>query len=136
MGLISDRQKIGMVGIYNSGKTVFLTALINHLLHHDPDNFRIVRSSFRTALNRLPILRGRLSTGPVRIIRTQPLPLKADERPFSYDRYRDDLVRQGHWPEKTSDACHYRIQFQLSDRYLRDQRLHFYDFPGGRIESL
>src|SRR5688572_15259034 len=31
--------RVGVVGLYNSGKTVLLTSLINHLQDHDPDRF-------------------------------------------------------------------------------------------------
>jgi len=35
------KRNIGIVGLAWSGKTVFLTSLIHHLQHHDPDNFAL-----------------------------------------------------------------------------------------------
>lgn len=32
-----QRIRVGVIGMYQSGKTVLLTSLINHLLNHDPD---------------------------------------------------------------------------------------------------
>ena len=31
------RIRVGVIGMYQSGKTVLLTALVNHLVSHDPD---------------------------------------------------------------------------------------------------
>ncbi len=33
---MSIDKRVGVVGLYSSGKTVFLTSLINHLSEHDP----------------------------------------------------------------------------------------------------
>lgn len=133
MGLIADYQKIGVVGIYNSGKTVFLTSLLNHLLHHDPDDFKISPTAFDRKLARLPLVGRIVPRGPIAITKAHPLPLRAAEIPFDYDRFRDDLMRNGIWPEKTCDTSHYRVKFHLSNRRLRELRLHFFDFPGERI---
>ena len=32
-------RRIGVIGLQGSGKTVLLTSLINHLMHHDPRRF-------------------------------------------------------------------------------------------------
>ena len=32
----SVEHRIGVIGLYRAGKTVFLTSLINHLQNHDP----------------------------------------------------------------------------------------------------
>jgi uncharacterized protein len=133
MGLVADYQKIGVVGIYNSGKTVFLTSLINHLLHHDSGDFKISPSAFDRKLARLPLIGKAFPRGPLVIKKAHPLPLKEAQAPFDYDRFRDDLMRNGIWPEKTCDTSHYRIKFQLSSRWLRELCLHFFDFPGERI---
>ena len=39
MRLFQFNKRIGIVGLYRSGKTVFMTSLINHLSRHDPLRF-------------------------------------------------------------------------------------------------
>jgi predicted YcjX-like family ATPase len=133
MGIVSDYQKIGIVGIYNSGKTVFLTSLINHLLHHDAFDFRIYPSELDRKLSRLPVLGGLFNPGVVRVQKPRVGRLREGENGFEYERYRDELMRNGVWPEKTCADSHYRIQCQLSSQFVREMDLHFYDFPGERI---
>src|SRR5687767_9214495 len=47
--------RVGVVGLYNAGKTVFLTSLVNHLRDHDPDRFALVgRDTTVRRFERLP----------------------------------------------------------------------------------
>lgn len=39
-GFLTRRRRIAITGLANTGKTVFLTTLINHLNHHEPTIFR------------------------------------------------------------------------------------------------
>src|SRR3954471_7205374 len=76
--------RVGVVGLYNAGKTVLLTSLVNHLEHHDPDRFR-------------------LGTGDATVRKFElgrPDPGWAH---FNYAGFRDALVHHGKWPEKTRD---------------------------------
>ncbi len=133
MGIVADYQKIGVVGIYNSGKTVFLTSLINHILHHDFTDFKISPTAFDRKMTRLPLVGRFFPHGPIQIKKTHPLPLKEGQNAFEYHRFRDDLIQNGIWPEKTCDASHFKIKFQLSSQWLREFKVHFFDFPGERI---
>lgn len=68
-------KKIAIAGMARSGKTVFLTSLINHILEHQSEDFR-------------------LEPNDVKIVKTRVLS-KDDPDHFQYHRYREDLVRSG-----------------------------------------
>ncbi len=106
--------RVGVVGLYNAGKTVFLTSLVNHLQDHDPDRFRLGN--------------GR---GAIRKFRTEP----CDSGWASFDaaRYRDALVHSGKWPEKTRDRFQYACRFERTDWTFSDTLLKLYDLPGERL---
>jgi len=106
--------RLGVVGLFNAGKTVFLTSLINHLEHHDPDRFR-------------------LGKGRVNIRRFEILQPDAGWSPFNYVGFRDALVHNGKWPEKTRDCSQFACKFERSDWNLSDSLLKVYDLPGERI---
>jgi len=107
--------RIGIVGQYNAGKTVFLTSLINHLEHHDPERFR-------------------LGDGTVTINRFETVPCTEEGWiSFNYRGYRDALVHQGRWPEKTRDCSQYCCRFERSDWFFSDALVKFYDLPGERL---
>ncbi|MFH1377607.1 MAG: YcjX family protein [Planctomycetota bacterium] len=114
MSLLTFKRRIGITGLRNSGKTVFLTSLINHIKDHDPGAFPI-------------------GNGRALIRRFQPLDIDSDQDAFNYEKYRDTLSVQGRWPEKTRAASHYRCSFERSDWIARDIEIEFYDFPGERI---
>ncbi len=111
------RRRIGVTGLYNSGKTVFLTSLINHLRDHDP--------------SLLP-----MGDGEVSARRFQPLPAGDGRAAFNYEGNRDSLVNKGSWPEKTADVSYYRCSFERSDWRFTRAELEFFDFPGERIADV
>lgn len=106
--------RVGVVGIYNAGKTVFLTSLINHLQDHDPDRFVV-------------------GNRQVTIRRYQPLAAGSGWSPFPFAGNRDSLVHRGKWPAKTRDRSEYACQFERSDWMFSDCLLRLYDLPGERI---
>ncbi|MFP4027356.1 MAG: YcjX family protein [Candidatus Brocadiia bacterium] len=111
-------HRLGVLGLYESGKTVLLTSLIDHLKYQEPDRFSLGKE------------------GKARIRKFQenePDPGSEWER-FRYARYRDALAH-GQWPPDTSDRLQYACEFQRTDRN-RWQRLKFYDFPGERIADI
>src|SRR5207248_623069 len=70
--------RVGVVGLYNAGKTVLLTSLINHLQDHDPDRFPL--------------------GGPTtRLRKFTVLPPDHGWEPFNYAGSRDALVHGGRW---------------------------------------
>lgn len=105
--------RVGVVGLYNAGKTVFLTSLLNHLEHHDPDRFRLGKHA---SVRKFEI--GSPGDGWVS---------------FNYPGFRDALVHNGRWPEKTRDRSQALCQFERSDWTFSDVLLKLYDLPGERL---
>ncbi len=106
--------RVGVVGLYNAGKTVLLTSLINHLQDHDPDRFP-------------------LGSKETRIRKFTVLPPDRDWAGFNYTGNRDALVNLGKWPAKTTDRSQFVCQFERSDWRFSDCLLKLYDLPGERI---
>ena len=88
--------RVGVVGLYNAGKTVLLTSLINHLENHDPDRFR-------------------LGSGDTSVRKFELLPPDPGWAAFNYSGFRDALVHHGRWPEKTRDRSQVACQFERPD---------------------
>jgi predicted YcjX-like family ATPase len=106
--------RVGVVGLYNAGKTVFLTSLVNHLQDHDPDRFTLRERSVA-----------------VRKFRRHPPDPGWSE--FNFAGNRDSLVHKGKWPAKTRDRFQFACQFERSDWTFSDCLLKLYDLPGERI---
>src|SRR5438874_9488583 len=85
--------KVGVVGLYTSGKTVLLTSLINHLQDHDPDGFPLgsKETRVRTFVVRAP---------------------DPNWSAFNYSGHREALVNHGRWPAKTTDRAQFVCQFE------------------------
>lgn len=113
----SIEQRIGVVGLYRAGKTVFLTSLINHLQNHDP---RV-----------LPVGDGR-----TRIVFRRQLPPQNGFEDFAYLEHRDKLVYARQWPVKTRALCQYRCEYFRSDWSVSRGELSLLDFPGERLADL
>src|SRR3954465_6884118 len=110
----TTEARVGVVGLYNSGKTVLLTSLINHLQDHDPHRFPFGKPD--TTIRKFTV------KGP------------DDGWPaFNYHGFRDSLVNYGRWPEKTKDRSQFVCQFERSDWTFSDCLLKLYDLPGERI---
>jgi predicted YcjX-like family ATPase len=110
-------RRVGVVGLYRAGKTVFLTSLINHLQNHDP---RV-----------LP-----LGDGRARVIFRRQLPPQNGFEEFAYFEHRDKLVYARQWPTKTRATCQYRCEYFRSDWRLSRGELSLLDFPGERLADL
>ncbi|QJW99968.1 YcjX family protein [Frigoriglobus tundricola] len=110
----TTEARVGVVGLYSSGKTVLLTSLINHLQDHDPDRFPLGKPGTR--------LRRFTAKDPDR-----------GWAPFNYFGHRDALVNYGRWPSKTTDRAQFVCQFERSDWTFSDCLLKLYDLPGERI---
>jgi predicted YcjX-like family ATPase len=108
-------RRIGLVGVYSSGKTVFLTSLIDHLKHHNPQRFSL-----------------RAADAVIRKFRAAD---GADPgwAPFDYPGYRDAMVNRRQWPDKTIDRAQFVCTFERSDWRFGRSKLKFYDLPGERI---
>lgn len=111
------RRRVGVIGLLQSGKTVLLTSLIDHLKNHDE--------------NALP-----LDGGGTRIcghseLKPQNLP------PFKFEQIRQRLG-QREWPQKTLEATEYRsVNVRIDPMKRRTSfDLSLYDIPGERLVDL
>ncbi|MBC7834647.1 MAG: YcjX family protein [Phycisphaerales bacterium] len=109
--------RLGIVGLSQSGKTAFTTALINHLRRHDP--------------RRLP-----LGNGTVTLDWVARLPTQGGLPEFPYERCRDMLGLKREWPRKTVATSEYRCLLHRSDWPSRSLDLDLLDFPGERLADL
>lgn len=122
-------MKIGITGIANGGKTVFLTSLLWQLTELESADFTISPSIG---------IRGFKS----RNRKTHPSDL------FPFEHYREKLSSGGKWPAKTKASSHYTCQIYRKDwgklnlgrftrmrhlQFTNKQELDFFDFPGERI---
>jgi predicted YcjX-like family ATPase len=114
LNLKTIEARVGVVGLYNAGKTVLLTSLINHLQDHDPDRFP-------------------LGSKETRVRKFTVLPPDRDWAAFNYTGHRDALVNAGKWPAKTTDRSQFVCQFERSDWRFSDCKLKLFDLPGERI---
>jgi predicted YcjX-like family ATPase len=119
-------RRIGVIGPRWSGKTVFLTALINHLKFHDPPRF---------------VLGKRKRPGEVTHFRELPdneqTASGAGNLPwFDYEGYRNQFVQHGRWPATTRDASQYACRFERTDWHFSDEQLRLFDLPGERVNDI
>ncbi len=103
------------MGLYRSGKTVFLTSLINHLQNHRPDRFLLGKNA--------------------RLVFAEELQPSLFER-FPYSQHRDRLVTGEAWPEKTRGVYEYACRYYRSDWHFSRGELSMLDFPGERMADL
>ncbi|MBR1870821.1 MAG: YcjX family protein [Kiritimatiellae bacterium] len=108
------RLRVAVVGTRNSGKSVFLASLANHLMAHDPERF--------------PLLGWHVACEG-----EAPVP---DVLPrYDYLAARNAL-RKGRWPAKTKDASVLALDLALRRRDSSKKhhiRLEILDIPGERI---
>ena len=110
-------RRIGILGPGWSGKTIFLTSLINHLSCHDPRYFHL--GDGRT---------------PAQVRKFRKLPEDRGWPEFEYEKYRERLVHR-RWPRKTRDSSEYVCRFERTDWTFYDVLLKLYDLPGERIND-
>ena len=110
------RDRVGVVGLYGSGKTVFLTSVINHLQNHNPLAFRLGRDEREVVFNR--------ELKPRRFPR------------FPYLECRNRIAENHLWPRKTRDTSEYRFEYLRTDWKLTRGELTLVDFPGERVADL
>ncbi|MHB1035011.1 MAG: YcjX family protein [Pirellulales bacterium] len=104
----TSHVRLAVTGCSRAGKTVFLTSLINHLLWHKPERFRL----------------GPKSNLPRIVKAAERRPRKLLWRTFSYPIYREGLAaKHPTWPEKTTDCSQYTLAFESDDSFLTRYRL-------------
>lgn len=112
------KRKIGIVGLANAGKTVFLTSLLSHLCDHEPD--------------KLPLTSQKKDEKAVVIRRFESLEMEDGLESFPFKEFRNALVKRRNWPAKTKDTSHFRCRFERSD-WMAGLDLTFIDIPGERF---
>lgn len=110
--LITCRRKIALTGLYNSGKTVFLTSLLEHLRNHSSD-FQFCKDGKLEYFQHIPAV-------------------GYDE--FPLDECRDNIVQDHQFPSKTNLPSRYQCYVRhsgLRPTFLLDM----FDFPGERFSD-
>lgn len=121
-------HKIGVFGLSNSGKTVFLTSLLWHLENQNPNWFPLKDS-------------GHISS--FRII-------ESDEHDFNFLRHKNTFLQRHKWPEKTTDYAIAKCKFRITGpvegikkrltiglgRHLCERSVSFLDIPGERVSDI
>jgi uncharacterized protein len=112
-GLVHPTLRLGVTGLTRSGKTVFLTALVQNLLNG----------------GRLPVLEA-MSSGRIAGARLKPQPDDAVPR-FAYETHLASLLQDRDWPESTRSVSELRllIEYQSGAR-PRTLTLDIVDYPG------
>lgn len=113
--LFRSKHNVAVVGLYRSGKTVFITSFINHVLHHRPSDLK-------------------LGDGGVQITFDEELPPVNGFDRFPYEAFRCE--NNGRWPLKTKALYQYRCSFYRSDWTWTKGQLALIDIPGERLADI
>jgi uncharacterized protein len=111
---IEHERSIGLIGAYASGKTVFLTSLINHIHHHSSVRFH-------------------LRTENAQIRKFKSIDSDSGWTAFDYLGARDTMLYERKWPVKTTDRSQFICTFERSDWKFGRAKLKLFDLPGERI---
>lgn len=118
------RRKVIITGAAQSGKTVFLVSLIDHLMHFRADNDWGLKIAGRKS-KRNVIFRAFMAANK-----------PGDPHVFPFERYRDRLSNHV-WPRKTESLLRWSCRFAMSDDGKEsDVILEFVDIPGERVADL
>ncbi|QGJ68820.1 Hypothetical protein PBC10988_4830 [Planctomycetales bacterium 10988] len=130
----TKHKRIGVVGLLQSGKTVFLTSLIDHLQKHDPERFRLgeVKGGWSGSRKKKDHQRQMIKIVP--LIRKN-IASSTGWQPFEYERNRSKLAHH-EWPTKTVIPQEYRGVFARSDWKWDKIDLSLLDIPGERLTDL
>ncbi len=117
-GFMTRRRRIAITGLANTGKTVFLTTLINHLKHHDPSTFRLFKEN-----------------GDITVKEFTEVEIESGGlRHFDHSIYAQSM-RTGRWPRKTVDVSNYTCRFNTDHHWVNHQ-VEFLDWPGERVADV
>jgi predicted YcjX-like family ATPase len=120
--LFRSSYRVAVLGGYQSGKTVFTTALLNHIKHHDPRRLKLGKTS---------------KAGPPKITFDMDLPPYGKAKTlgtFPYKEYRSLASKR--WPRKTKATAAYRCRFFRSDWGPTAGELFVVDVPGERYADI
>ena len=115
-GLFDPTVRLGVTGLSRSGKTVFITALVHHLIHG----------------GRMPVFEA-MAQGRIAGARLEPQPDDAVPR-FDYESHLKALVVERRWPESTRRISELRlvVVYQSARGSARERTLtiDLVDYPG------
>jgi predicted YcjX-like family ATPase len=117
LGFLTRRRRIAITGLAGTGKTVFLTTLINHLKHHDPSGFHLFDDKT-----------------DVEVKQFAEVEMNEGLREFGHSVYAK-AMQTGRWPHKTVDVSAYACRFN-TDRHWVEHRVEFLDWPGERVADV
>ena len=109
-------RKIGVLGTFNSGKTVLLTSLLWHLNEFSPDKFHIGKENNA-------------------VIKDVHIDDNLGDRCFNFNANTNMFVTQGKWPDKTVDFAIARCTYTRSDSFW-ERDVTFVDIPGERVSDV
>ncbi|HWS08717.1 MAG TPA: YcjX family protein, partial [Xanthobacteraceae bacterium] len=112
--LFDPTIRLGVTGLSNAGKTVFITALVHGLLRG----------------GRFPVFEA-MATGRIARAHLAPQPDYAVPR-FDYESHLDALVDKRQWPASTRQISELRlvIEYQSQRGHQRALTLDIVDYPG------
>lgn len=114
-GFLTTRRRIAITGLASTGKTVFMTMLINHLKHHDAGTFRLFQDKADVNVKHFIENDGNSPIGK-----------------FDHSVYAD-AIRHGTWPVKTLDVSGFSCSFNTDRDYWGNYQIEFLDWPGERL---
>ncbi len=126
-GIIKKTHRIAITGLRSSGKTVFLTSLIDQIMNFESS------SKFNLGVDsKTKDKEGVCIVNPRKIIKN-----KKGWEQFDYEDFRGSLVSETpKWPKKTKTNTQFIIDIMLSNWRLTKSRLIFYDIPGERFSDI
>lgn len=104
----THKKKIGVLGLREAGKTVFITSLISQIENSIEAEGRVFKDI------------------------TAYVPW--DNNTFEYKQYRDAFSHQ-EWPEKTKEKTSFKCSFEYKKWKYKDVNLELIDLPGERISD-
>lgn len=129
-GFLTRRRRVAITGLAGTGKTVFLTTLINHLKHHEPSQFRL-----HAPPKGLPFMsRGKQQNAPFAIKQFAEDASEPGLGRFNHAIYAR-AMQSGCWPHKTVDVSAYGCHFSTDQHWL-DYQVEYLDWPGERVADV
>src|SRR5271154_732398 len=118
--LVNPTVRLGVTGMSDAGKTVFITALVHGLVRG----------------GRFPVFEA-MASGRVSEVRLTPQPDDAVPR-FDYENHVRALIAERRWPESTRRISELRlvIEYQSQRGAMRTLTLDIVDYPGEWLLAL
>ena len=116
-------HRIAVIGGFQAGKTVFTTAFLNHIKHHDPNLLKLGKAD--------------KSGSPLLIHFDEELKTKSNVSEisrFPYEEYRAEASEK--WPRKTKATSRFLCNFFISNWFWTNGELLVVDIPGERYADI